>query len=254
MPYNPTYPTEAKIYAKYILAHQPNAKIAVLYQNDDFGKDYLQGIKEGLGAAAATMVVATASYEASDPTIDSQIVTLKGSGADVFLNVSTPKFAAMAIRKAYDIGWKPMQYLSYVSSSIASVLAPAGLDKSTGIITTLFGKDPTDKQWDNDQGMKEYRAFMSKYYPEANPADALNTYGYSAAQAMVHILKQCGDNLTRENVMKQAANMKGVHLSLELPGMHGLVTSPTDYYPNKQARLARFDGQSWVMFGEILGD
>ena len=208
MGWQPNYQTETTIYAKHILQTKPNAKIGVLYQNDDYGKDYLKGLKDGLGDKAKTMIVAEVSYETSDPTVDSQIVQLQGSGADVFVNITTPKFAAQAIRKAFDIGWKPVHYLNNVSLSVGAVLTPAGLDKSVGILSSNYGKDPTDPQWDNDPEMLEWRAFMKKYYPDGNLTDASNTYGYSVARTLVQVLKQCGDNLTRENVMRQAANLK----------------------------------------------
>ena len=218
MGWQPNYQTETTIYAKHILQTKPNAKIAVLYQNDDYGKDYLKGLKDGLGDKAKTMIVAEVSYETSDPTVDSQIVQLQGSGADVFVNITTPKFAAQAIRKAFDIGWKPVHYLNNVSLSVGSVLTPAGLDKSVGILSSNYGKDPTDPQWDNDPGMLEWRAFMKKYYPDGSLTDSSNNYGYSVARTLVQVLKQCGDNLTRENVMRQAANLKNFDTGLGLPG------------------------------------
>jgi ABC-type branched-subunit amino acid transport system substrate-binding protein len=247
-----TYQQEASIFAKHILQTKPEAKIGVLYQNDDSGKAYLEGLKDGLGSKSAKMIVSEVSYETSDPTVDSQIVTLKESGADVFLNFTTPKAGAQAIRKAYDLGWKPVQYVGVPSSSIASVLTPAGLDKSVGLISAQYVKDPTDKQWDNDSGMKDFRAFMKKYYPEGI-VDSLSAGGYNLAQTLVQVLKQCGDNLTRENVMKQAASLKNVHTQLALPGI-SLNTGPTDFYPIKQAQLARFDGKAWVLFGDVLGN
>jgi len=252
MGWQPNYQTEGSIYAKHILETKPNAKIAVLYQNDDYGKDYLKGFEDGLGAKAKSMIVAKVSYETSDPTVDSQIVQLKGSGADVFFNITTPKFAAMAIRKAYDIGWKPVHYINNVSASIGSVLKPAGLEKSVGLITTQYGKDPLDPEWKNDPGMKKWYAWMAKYYPAGNTADSGNVYGYGAAQTLVQVLKQCGDNLTRENVMKQAASLKDFQTDTALPGIK-INTSPTDYAPIESEQLARFDGKEWVRFGEIIG-
>ena len=249
---NISYETEGQIYAKYLLKNKPNAKIAVLYQNDDYGKDVLNGLKEGLGAAAAKMIVAEATYEVTDPTIDSQILTLKGSGADTFVNITTPKFGAQAVRKVYDSGWKPLHIINNVAASVGAVLTPAGLDKSEGLITIEYYKDPTDPQWSNDPAMKEWTAFMAKYYPEGNLKDASNTYGYLAAQILVQVLKQCGDDLTRENVMKQAANLKDLKLPMMLPGI-AVNTSPTDYSPFEQAQLARFDGKQWVLFGDVLG-
>ncbi|HYA59286.1 MAG TPA: ABC transporter substrate-binding protein [Burkholderiaceae bacterium] len=251
MGFQPNYQTEAAIYARHILQTKPNAKIGVLYQNDDFGKDYLKGLREGLGDKAAKMVVAEASYEVTDPTIDSQIVQLQASGADVFLNVTTPKFAAMAIRKAYDIGWKPVQYLTNVSSSVAAVLTPAGLEKSIGLISSQYGKDPTDPQWQNDPTMNQWRAFMKKYYPEGNLGDNNNVFGYAVARTLVQVLKQCGDNLTRENVMKQAANLKNFDPGTNLPGIL-INTSTTDYAPIQAVQLTKFDGKEWVRFGPTM--
>jgi len=251
MGWQPNYETEGAIYAKHILQTKPNAKIGVLFQNDDYGKDYLKGFKEGLGDKTK-LIVAEVSYEVTDPTIDSQIVQLQSSGADVFFNITTPKFAAMAIRKAYDIGWKPVQYLNNVSLSVGSVLTPAGLDKSVGIISSNYGKDPTDPQWDNDPEMLAWRAFMKKYYPDGSLTDASNTYGYSAARTMVQVLKQAGDNLTRENIMKQAASLKNFDTGMGLPGIV-INTSPTDFAPISAVQLMKFDGKSWVRFGDVIG-
>jgi branched-chain amino acid transport system substrate-binding protein len=253
MGWQPNYQTEAKVYAADILRTKPNAKIAVLYQNDDYGKDYLKGFKDGLGEKADKLIVAEASYETTDPTVDSQIVALKASGANVFFNITTPKFAAMAIRKAYDIDWKPVEYLNNVSNSIGSVLTPAGLEKSVGLISTQYLKDPTDKTWDNDPGVKEWRAFMAKYNPEANLADTSNIVGYAVAQTMVQVLKQCGDNLTRENVMKQAASLKDLQLGLLLPGVK-ISTGPADFAPIEAMQLSRFDGKQWDRYGGIYGN
>jgi branched-chain amino acid transport system substrate-binding protein len=249
--WQPNYQTEAKIYATHILQTRPNAKVAVLYQNDDYGKDYLKGFKDGLGDKAK-VIVAEASYEVSDPTVDAQILQLQGSGADVFFNITTPKFAAQAIRKAWDSGWKPVHYLNGVSVSVGTVLTPAGLDKCVGLISTIYGKDPTDKQWDNDPAMKDWVAFMKKYYSEGSLIDSFNVYGYSVAQTVVQVLKQCGDNLTRENVMRQAANLKNFTTPMSLPGIV-INTSPTDYAPIKAMQLVRFDGQTWVRFGDVMG-
>ena len=246
------YQTEAQIYAKHILQTKPNAKIAVLSQNDDFGKDYVKGLKDGLGDKAGKMIVAEATYEANDPSVDSQVIQLQGSGADVFMNMSLPKTAAQAIRKAYDIGWKPTQYLSAVSFSVGAVLTPAGLDKSVGIISGVSGKDPTDPRWDNDAGMNEWRAFMKKYYPDGDLADGNNVSGYRAALLMVHVLRQCGDNLTHENVMRQAASLKDFAAPTALPGIT-FNTSPTDFAPTKMMQLVRFNGKTWVPFGDVLG-
>jgi branched-chain amino acid transport system substrate-binding protein len=247
----PDYQTEGHVYAKHILQTRPNAKIAVLYQNDDYGKDYLRGLKDGLGDKAAGMIVAEATYEVTDPTIDSQILQLQASGADVFVDVTTPKFAAQAIRKAYDSGWKPVHYLNSVGNYVGSVLAPAGLDKSVGLISTLYSKDPTDPTWNNDPGMLEWRAFMKKYYPDGDLTNNLNVGGFSAAYTMVHVLRQCGDNLTRENVMRQAASLKDFTGPTSLPGI--LVnTSPTDFAPTKSMQPVRFDGKTWVKLGDVL--
>jgi ABC-type branched-subunit amino acid transport system substrate-binding protein len=248
--FNINYVDEGRTYGKYIAEKQPTAKIAILYQNDDYGKDYLKGLKEGLGDKAK-LLVAEATYEVSDPTVDSQIATLKGSGADTFLNVSTPKFAAQAIRRAYDIGWKPVQYLNNVSASVGSVLTPAGLDKATGLVTIAYYKDPTDKQWENDAGMKEWRDFMIKEYPEGNLSDGTNVYAYIAAQTLVQVLKQCGDEVTSENIIKQAANLKDFAPAQLLPGIK-INTGPKDYVLFDQLQLARFDGKSWVPFGQVL--
>jgi len=251
MGYQPSYQTEAAIFGRHILQTKPNAKIGVLYQNDDFGKDYLKGLKEGLGDKATKMIVAEVSYEVTDPTIDSQIVQLQASGADVFVNITTPKFAAMAIRKAYDIGWKPVQYLTDVSSTVASVIQPAGPEKAVGIISAIYGKDPTDPQWQNDPAMNEWRAFMKKYYPDGSLTDVNNVYGYGVARTLVQVLKQCGDNLTRENVMKQAANLKNFDPGTNLPGVF-TNTSPTNYAPIQAMQLEKFNGKEWVRFGQVI--
>ena len=252
MGFNLSYQTEGEIYARYLLKTKPNAKVAILYQNDDYGKDVLKGVKEGLGAKAATMIVAEATYEVSDPTVDSQILTLQNSKADTFIDITTPKFSAQAIRKAFDSGWKPLHILNNVGASKGSVLMPAGLDKSVGLITVQYYKDQNDPQWANDPAMLEWRGFMGKYYKEGDTLDASNVYGYLAAQAMVQILKQCGNDLTRANVMKQAANVKNFKMPLLLPGM-AFNTSPTDFFPFEQAQLAKFDGKQWVLFGEVIG-
>jgi branched-chain amino acid transport system substrate-binding protein len=250
MGWQPNYQVEAAIYAKHILATKPNAKIAVLFQNDDYGKDYLKGFKDGLGAKG-NLIVKEVSYETSDPTVDSQIVQLQGSGADVFFNITTPKFAAQAIRKAFDIGWKPVHYLNNVSASIGSVLTPAGLDKSVGLVSTQYLKDPLDDAWKNDKGMNDWKAFMAKYYPEGDLKDAANVFGYTGAQGLAQVLRQCGDLLTRENVMKQAASLKDFEPSLILPGIK-VNTSATDFAPIQQEQMVRFDGKQWIRFGEIM--
>jgi ABC-type branched-subunit amino acid transport system substrate-binding protein len=247
--FNPNYHSEGKLYAQHILANKPNAKIAVLMQNDDYGKDYFNGFKEGLGAKAASMIVAQATYEVTDPTIDSQIVTLKGSGADTFFNITTPKFAAQAIRKVSDVGWKPTHYLNQVSASVGSVLKPAGLDVSVGLISMNYIKEGADSRWDNDPTMKDFKALIKKYAPEVSPDDGNATYGYAVAQMMVQVLKQAGDNLTRENVMKQAASIKDFQVPMALPGVLAS-TSPTDFALFQTMQLVKFDGKTWVDFGK----
>ena len=251
MGWQPNYQTESHVYVRHLLATKPNAKIAVLYQNDDYGKDYLKGLEDALGAKAATMIVGKASYEVTDPTVDSQIVQLQSSGADVLFNFTTPKFAAQAIRKAYDIGWKPVHYLNNVSISIGAVLKPAGLDKSVGLITARYTKENSDPQWANDPGMNKWRAFMKKYMPEANLDDDFNVYGYGVAQTLQQVLKQCGDNLTHQNVMHEAANLKNVQIDTLLPGIT-VSTGPNDFAPIEAVQLARFDGTKWVRFGDVL--
>jgi ABC-type branched-subunit amino acid transport system substrate-binding protein len=233
MGFNLSYAAEGAIYARYLLKTKPNAKIAILYQNDDYGKDLLKGLEETLTGPNAKMIVAKASYEVTDPTVDSQILTLQGSGADTFINITTPKFAAQAIRKAWDSGWKPLHIVNNVGASVGSVLVPAGVEKSVGLVTVQYYKDPNDPQWKDDPAMLEWRAFMGRNYKEGDPKDASNLYAYITAQLMVIILKQCGNDLTRENVMRQAANLKNVKLPLLLPGM-AVNTSPTDFYPIEQ--------------------
>ncbi len=251
MGWQPTYQTEGHIYAQYVLKNVPDAKVGILFQNDDYGKDYLKGFKDSLGDVAKKVIVLEQSYEVTDPTVDSQIVNLKNSGANVFFNITTPKFAAQAIKKAADIGWKPVHLLNNVSSSVGAVLKPAGLDASKGVITTQYLKDPTDPQWKNDQGFKDWVAFMDKYYPDGNKADSFNVYGYSVAQSLVQVLRQSGNDLSRANVMKQAAALKDFVVPMLLPGIK-INTSPTDFYPIEQEQLARFDGERWVLFGEIF--
>lgn len=241
--FNPSYQLEGRAYAQEILKNTPEAKIAVLYQNDDFGKDLLEGLREGL-ADKAKMIVAEASYEVSDPTIESQIATLKASKADIFVNISTPKFAAQAIRSAHDIGWKPIQYVANVSASVGSVLAPAGLDKAKGLLTVMYFKDPNDRQWANDPGMNEWRAFMSKYFPEGSLNDGANVYAYVAAQTMLQVLKQCAGDFSRKNVMAQATNLRGFAPAQLLPGV-SINTAPGDYFLFDRLEFARFDGESW---------
>jgi branched-chain amino acid transport system substrate-binding protein len=250
MGWQPNYQSETQIYAKYILKNYPNAKIGVLYQNDDYGKDYLKGLKDGLGAKSS-MIVLEESYEVSEPTIDSHIVKLKATGADVFVNITTPKFAAQAIKKNAEIGWKPVHFLNNVSASIGSVIKPAGFENSQDIISSQYLKDPTDAQWKDDAGMKAWNEFLDKYYPEANRADASVIFGYTVAQGLVQVLKQCGDNLTRENVMKQAASLKDLELGGLLPGIK-VNTSATDFAPISQLQLIKFKGETWERFGDIM--
>src|SRR6202795_1906133 len=251
MGWQPSYQSETQIYARYILKNLPNAKIAVLYQNDDYGKDYLNGLRDGLGDKASKMIVATQSYETTDPTVDSQIVALQGSGADVLLTAAIPKFAAQAIRKVYDIGWKPTHFLNSVGSAVGTVMKPAGVEKGIGIISAAFAKDPTDPQWQDTSEYKEWLAFMNKAGLSANTTDVQAVIGYSFAQTMVAVLKACGDNLTRENVMKQAASLHDVKLPMLLPGI-SLSTSADDFDPVKQMQLQKFDGTTWRLFGEVL--
>jgi branched-chain amino acid transport system substrate-binding protein len=251
MGWQPTYQTEAHIYAHYLLKNRPDAKIAVLYQNDDFGKDYLKGLKDGLGTAAAKMVIAEQSYEVSDPTVDSQMVNLKNSGADVFVNITTPKFALQAIKKVADLGWKPLHILTNVSTSLATVMTPAGTEASKGIISAFYLKDYDDPQWKDDPGTKEWLAWMKKYYPDGSLHELFNVYAYSVSQTLVQVLKQCGNDLSRSNVMKQAANLKDLTLPMLLPGIK-INTGANDFFPIEQEQLARFDGERWVLFGELI--
>ncbi|MDD1517489.1 MULTISPECIES: ABC transporter substrate-binding protein [Bradyrhizobium] len=250
MGWQPNYQSESIIYAKYILKNHPNAKIAVLYQNDDYGKDYLKGFKDGLGGKTS-MIVMEESYEVSEPTIDSHIVKLKATGADVFFNITTPKFAAQAIKKNAEIGWKPLHFLNNVSGSIGSVIKPAGFENAQDIISSQYFKDPTDAQWKDDKAMIAWNEFLDKYYPEANRADASVMYGYIVSQGLVHVLKACGDNLTRENIMKQAANIKDFEPAGLLPGVK-VNTSAADFAPISQLQLIRFKGEHWERFGEVL--
>ena len=249
--WQPNYQTEGRIYASYIMKNIPDAKIGILYQNDDYGKDYRKGLLDGLGDAAKKMVVLEQTYEVTDPTIDSQIVNLKNSGANVFFNVTIPKFAVQAIKKAHDIGWKPTHFLNNVSSSLATVLKPAGLEASKGLITALYMKEITDPQWKNDKGFQDWVAWMKKYYPEGALDDQANAFGYTVAQAMTQVLKQCGTDFSRENILKQAENLRNVEFPLLLPGIK-VNTSATDHAPIEQEQLAKFDGERWVLFGEML--
>jgi branched-chain amino acid transport system substrate-binding protein len=249
--WQPNYQSEGRIYAAYILEHHPRGKIAVLYQNDDYGKDYLKGLKDGLGERAKSMIVAEAPYETTDPTVDSQVVNLKASGADIFFNVTIPKFAAQAIRKAAEIDWKPVHFLNSVSNSVGGVLQPAGLENTKGILSSAYFKDPTDPGWQDDKGYKDWVAFMDKYYPEGDKTNAFTVYAYSVSQGLVRILKQCGANLTRENIMNEAANLKDFEPPMFLPGIK-VNTSPTDFFPVKQMQMARFNGERWELFGPII--
>ncbi|WGR94477.1 ABC transporter substrate-binding protein [Bradyrhizobium sp. ISRA443] len=251
--YNPNYQSEGRIYAKYILANYPNAKIGIFYQNDDLGRDYITGLRSGLGAKADSMIVAEASYELTDPTVDSQIVKLKAAGADLIYDASTPKFAAQAIRKIADLAWHPVHILDINASPVSATLKPAGLDISKGIISTNYGKDPADPQWKDDPGVKAYFAFMDKYYPEGDKLNTVNTYGYATAELLIQVLKQCGNDLTRENLMKQVTSLKNFVPSLALPGM-SITTGPKDYRINKQMQMMRFNGERWELFGPIIED
>ena len=251
MGFQPSYRVEARIFAKYILKEKPNAKIAVFYQNDDFGKDYVAGLKEILGDKASSLIVAEESYETSEPSIDSHIVKLKGAGADVFVNISTPKFAAQAIKKMAELEWKPMHLMTDVAISIGAVMKPAGLDASEGVLSATYLKDASDPQWKDDPGMKKFMAFVDKYMPGANISDLNVVYGFAAAQTMVQVLQQCGDDLTRENVMKQAASLKGFAPDTLIPGIT-VNTSPTDFAPIEQLKMMRFTNGKWDLFGDII--
>jgi branched-chain amino acid transport system substrate-binding protein len=251
MGWQPTYQAEGKIYAAHLLESKPNAKIGILYQNDDYGKDYLKGFEDGLGDKAKTMIVSKLTYEVTDPTVDSQLLSLKASGADAFFNITTPKFAAMVIKKNAEIGWKPLHYLNNVSASVSAVMTPAGLENGVGVITSAYAKDPTDPQWDNDPAKKDWVEFMKKYNPTVNLGDANGVYGYSVAQTLVAMLKACGDNLTRDNIMKQSASLDLI-LPMLLPGVN-VKTGPDDFYPIEREQLAKFDGKTFVRFGKIYG-
>jgi ABC-type branched-subunit amino acid transport system substrate-binding protein len=251
MPFNPSYRGEGRIVASYILAHHPGAKIGVLYQNDDLGKDYLNGLKDGLADKAASMIVMAAPYEPTDPTVDSQIVSLKSSGVDLFFNTGIQKMAAQAIRKAAEIGWRPLHFLGSIGSSVGVVLKTAGFENSKGVISTFWWKDPTDPTWKYDIGYKEWVAFMDKYYPQGDKTDSSNGFAYIVSQALVQVLKQCGNDLTRENVMRQAVNLHHLALSMLLPGIT-VNTNPTDFRPIKQLQMGRFNGERWVLFGPVM--
>jgi ABC-type branched-subunit amino acid transport system substrate-binding protein len=251
MGWQPSYQSESRIYAKYLLKEKPDAKIAVLYQNDDYGKDYLKGLKDGLGAKAASMIVAEESFETTEPTVDNHIVKLKATGADVFVDIATPKFAAQAIKKVAEVEWKALHILNNVSASVGSVVKPAGFENSQGIISAAYLKDASDPQWDNDPGMKAFYDFMTKDFPEGNKLDGSTVVGYGVAQTLVQMLKQCGDDLTRANIMKQAANLKDFRTEVLLPGIK-IDTSPTDFAPISQLQLMRFKGEKWELFGDIV--
>jgi branched-chain amino acid transport system substrate-binding protein len=250
MGWQPSYQSEARIYAKYLMKEKPDARIAILFQNDDFGKDYLKGLKDGLGARSS-MIAAEESYETSEPSIDNHIVKLKASGADVFISITTPKFAAQAIKKLAEIDWKPLHIVSNVSASVGGVIKPAGFENSQGILSAAYAKDGADSQWDNDPGMKKFYAFLEKYDPEANRLDGSVVYGYGAAQTMVKVLEMCGDNLTRDNVMKQAASLKNFAPDTLLPGIT-INTSAADFAPIEQLQMMRFKGEKWELFGDII--
>jgi branched-chain amino acid transport system substrate-binding protein len=250
MGWQPSYQIEAQIYAKYILKHKPDAKIGVLYQNDDFGKDYLKGLKEGLGPKAS-MITAEESYETTEPTVDGHVVKLKAAGVDVFISVTTPKFAAQTIKKLAEIDWHPLHIVSNVSTSVGGVIKPAGYENSQGLLSAQYAKDGADPQWDSDPGMKKFLAFLAKYYPEGNRLDGSTVFGYGAAQTLAKVLQMCGDDLTRENVMRQAASLKDFEPDTLLPGIK-INTSPTDFAPIKQLQMMRFKGEKWDLFGDII--
>jgi ABC-type branched-subunit amino acid transport system substrate-binding protein len=251
MGYQPNYQTEGRVYAAYALSHVKDPKIGILYQNDDYGKDYLKGFEDGLGEANKKLIVLKQTYEVTDPTIDSQIVNLKNSGANVFFDITIPKYAVQAIKKVHEIGWKPLHFLNNVSSSLGTVLKPAGLDASRDLITALYMKEVTDPQWRNDKGFTDWVAFMKKYYPEGALDDQSNGFAYNVAILMAHVLKQCGNDLSRENIMKQAASVKDLDLPLLLPGIK-VNTGPNDFAPIEQEQLAKFDGEKWALFGDII--
>jgi len=251
MGWQPNYQSESQIYAKYLLKQKPDAKIAVLYQNDDYGKDYLKGLKDGLGAKAASMIIAEESFETTEPTVDNHIVKLKSTGADVFVNITTPKFAAQAIKKIAEIEWKPLHFLNNVAASVGSVIKPAGFENAQGIVSAAYLKDVSDPQWDNDPGMKEFLAFLAKDFPEGNKLDASVVVGYGVSQTLVKVLQMCGDNLTRENIMKQAASLKDFRTEVLLPGIK-INTGPDDFAPISQLQLMKFNGEKWDLFGDVI--
>jgi ABC-type branched-subunit amino acid transport system substrate-binding protein len=248
----PSYRTEAQVYAQYLLSEKPSAKIAVLYQDDDLGKDYMAGLRDGLGQHANTMIVAIASYQVTDPTVTSQVATLKDSGADTLILFTTPKFASQAIRGAYDLGWHPLKITDGASSSIAGTLKPAGLEKAVGLLVARWFKDPNDPQWKDDPDVRDWVVWMRQYLIDADMSDNFYVTGYSAGQLLVQVLHQCGDDLTRENVLRQARNLH-LELPMLLPGVR-VATGPTDYFAIKGMRLARFNGRNWETFGPVMGE
>jgi branched-chain amino acid transport system substrate-binding protein len=249
MGWQPSYQSEGHIFAEYLLKNYPRGKVGILYQDDDYGKDYVKGLKDGLNGKM--QIVAESPYEATDPTIDSQIVGLRGAGADVLYDITIAKFSAQAIKKVAEINWKPVHLLNGVSTSVGGVMRPAGLDNSRGVLSTAYLKDPTDPQWKNDSAYIEWVAFMDKYYPEGDKTSAFTVYGYSVAQTLIQVLKQCGDDLSRANVMRQAANLHDLQVGMLLPGIM-VNTSPTDFSPVKQMQMQRFNGQTWELFGPVL--
>ncbi|WP_315830926.1 ABC transporter substrate-binding protein [Bradyrhizobium prioriisuperbiae] len=251
MGWQPTYQSEGRVFARYILKHHPDGKIAILWQNEDFGKDYLKGFKDGLGDKAKSMIVAEKPYEMSDPTVDSQVVALKASGADIMVTFSTPKAASQTIRKIAEIGWKPIHFLSSISNSVGSVIRPAGFEHAQGLMSNAYAKDPTDSTWQDDPAAKEWHAFMDRYFPEGDKTNSNNVFGYTAAQTLVQVLKRCGDDLTRANIMKQAASLNDLELGMLLPGIK-INTGASDFFPIEQVQMMRFDGESWKLFGEII--
>ncbi|MGJ5066386.1 ABC transporter substrate-binding protein [Bradyrhizobium oligotrophicum] len=253
MGFNPSYVVEGRIYGQYILKTHPDAKIGVLYQNDDLGRDYLAGLKAGLGEKAAKMIVAESSYEITEPTIDSHILKLKDAGADLLFSASTPKQAAQAIKKVAELGWKPVHIVDINANSLGATLKPAGLENAKGLISVGYVKDPLEEGFKNDPGVQRYLAFMEKYYPDGDKGSNFNVYGYITAELLVQVLKQCGDELTRENVLKQATHLDHVELGMLLPGI-SITTSPTDYRVNKQLQMIQFDGAHWQNIGGIVTD
>jgi ABC-type branched-subunit amino acid transport system substrate-binding protein len=251
MGWAPNYQSEGRIYARYILQERPTGKIGILYQNDDYGKDYIKGITDGLGTKAASMIVGEESYETTSPTIDSHVVALKSEGADIFISITTPKFAAQSIKKVAELGWKPLFILNGVGASTGTVMKPAGLENSQNIISATYQKDPTDPQWRDDAGINNFDVFLAKYFPEGNREDLNLMTGYNVAQTLVHVLKECGDDLTRANIMKQAASIKSLQLEGLLPGVT-INTSATDFAPIKQFQLRKFKGERWELFGDVI--